>query len=211
MCSSLRWPNPTKKAFISVSAWQQRLRILWFLKTNNVLVLEENLHHSLNWSNYIPRKGNRRDRKMCCTFSEIPTKQLIRFRISFDGSWCVLANSFYLKWDCAWLFQSHIIHLLHWQREICVPFTVLVLRVRRWFHCCFCTPCFSGWWEQRAWCPQPLTLGQPGCRMGMHFDHKREYGFILLYAYCINCYGLVFYFRFTSEYFCINYFLKFNS
>lgn len=31
------------KAFISVSAWQQRLLILWFLKTE-ILVLEENLH-----------------------------------------------------------------------------------------------------------------------------------------------------------------------
>lgn len=54
---------------------------------NNVLVLQENLYHSLNWSNYIPRKGSRRDRKMCCTFSEVPAKQLMRFRISLDGSW----------------------------------------------------------------------------------------------------------------------------
>lgn len=35
---------------------------------NHVLVLEENLHHSLNWSNYIPGKGIRRDRNMCVLY-----------------------------------------------------------------------------------------------------------------------------------------------
>lgn len=40
---------------------------------NHVLLLEENLNHSLNWSNYIPRKGMRRDIKMCVVPS--PTKK----------------------------------------------------------------------------------------------------------------------------------------
>lgn len=127
-------------------------------------------------------------KNVCCTFSEIPTKLLITFRISFDGLWCVLANSLFFKWDCAWLFQSHIIHSLHWQRAVCVPVSVPWLRRR--FHCCFSSPCSSGGWGQRAWCTQPLTLKQQNGNAPWSWE---GIGFIVLDAYCRNLYGLVFY------------------
>lgn len=141
-CGTAGKQGKTKCAAVSVGqSFYQCISMA--AKTSDSVVPENRNAGSGRKSSSHSRKGSRKDRKMCCTFSEISTKQLVRFRISFDSLWCVLANSLFLRWDCAWLFQSHIIHLLHWHREVCVPITVLILWVRRCFHCCFYTPCFS--------------------------------------------------------------------